>query len=196
MHWYVALLTLVSPPEKPPSTPRASRVGFLVGGSASSAVYGQNTIPPWHTHQLSGHWPKPRTMINFPLSLSTGEAWSAQDYKRWHCLLIIEDFWGICIGNLWSEIDFCGKRVNLHKTDFTTVESYRTLRQFCTACSLVQDSIINTAATYRLDDESRCLREFRSPWKLSYKRAEREAQGRLFGFQGDLNSRGHREFII
>lgn len=102
-------------------------------------------------------WPKPRTMINFTLSLSTSEAWSAQDYKRWHCLLIIEDFWGICIGNLWSEIDFCGKRVNLHKTDFTTVESYRTLRQFCTACSLVQDSIINTAATTRYPEKIQLL---------------------------------------
>ena len=36
---------------------------------------------------------------------------------------------------------------------------------------------------YRLDDESRCLREFRSPRKLSYRRPEREARGRLFGFQ-------------
>ena len=45
---------------------------------------------------------------------------------------------------------------------------------------------------YRLDDESRRLWEFRSPRKPSYKQLKRKAQGRLFGFQGDLNSRGHQ----
>ena len=33
--------------------------------------------------------------------------------------------------------------------------------------------------------------EFRSLRKPSYRRPEREARGRPFGFQGDLNSRGH-----
>ena len=42
---------------------------------------------------------------------------------------------------------------------------------------------------------SRCLRKFRSLRKPSYRHPEREVRGRLFSFQGDLNSRGHREFV-
>ena len=52
---------------------------------------------------------------------------------------------------------------------------------------------VTVSTKYGLDDKSRCLREFRSPRKPSYRQPERKARGRLFGFQGDLNSRGHRE---
>ena len=40
---------------------------------------------------------------------------------------------------------------------------------------------------YRLDDESEVSTGFRTPRKPMYRRPERVARGRLFGFQGVLN---------